>query len=92
KDDAEVRQFVAALLDIDTEGLEPEEVVEAIRDRFFAVEDEEDRMDLFDEVAQEIEAADVNKEEYEYAPIGWRRTSNRYTLTQRAVDLYEGER
>jgi hypothetical protein len=92
KDDAEVRQFVAALLDIDMEGMEPEEFLEAIRNRFFAVEDEEDRMDLFDEVAQEIEAADVDKGEYEYAPIGWRRTSNRYTLTQRAVDLYEGER
>ncbi|WP_161569937.1 ThiF family adenylyltransferase [Salinigranum halophilum] len=91
-DDAEVRQFVAALLDIDTEDLEPEEVVEAIRDRFFAVEDEEERMDLFDEVAQEIEAADVEKDDYDYAPIGWRRSSNRYTLTQRAVDLYEGER
>jgi hypothetical protein len=92
EDDAEVRQFVAALLDIATEDIEPEDVVEAIRGRFFAVEDEEDRMGLFDEVAQEIEAADVDKEEYEYAPIGWRRTSNRYTLTQRAVNLYEGER
>lgn len=60
-DDAEVWRFVAALLDIDREGLEPEEVVEAIRDRFFAVKDEEKRMDLFDEVAQEIEATDVDK-------------------------------
>ncbi|MFA9516583.1 ThiF family adenylyltransferase [Halopenitus sp. H-Gu1] len=92
EDDAEVRQFVAALLDIDTTDLEPEEVVEAIRDQLFAVGDEEDRMDLFDEIAQEIEAADVEKDDHDYAPIGWRRTSNRYTLTQRAVDLYEGER
>lgn len=44
----------------------------------------------FDEVAQEIEAEDVDKAEYEYAPIGWRRSSNRYTLTPEAVDLYEG--
>ena len=51
-----------------------------------------ERMDLFDEIAQEIEAADVEKGDHDYAPIGWRRTSNRYTLTQRAVDLYEGER
>lgn len=91
-DNAEVRRFVAALLDINMDDLKPEEVVEAIRDRFFAVEDEEERMDLFDEAAQEIEAAEVDKEEYEYAPIGWRRSSNRYTLTRRAVNLYEGER
>ena len=60
-DDAEVRRFVAALLDIDTEGLEPEEVVEAIRDRFFAVKDEEEQMELFDKVGQEIEAPDIDK-------------------------------
>lgn len=49
-DDAEVRRFVAALLDINMEGLEPEKVIEAIRNRCFAVKDEEERMDLFDEV------------------------------------------
>jgi len=91
-DDAEVRRFVAALLDIDVGDLETEEIVEAIRARFFAVEDEDERMELFDEITQEIEAADVDKEEYEYAPIGWRRSSNRYTLTKQAVNLYEGER
>lgn len=88
-DDAEVRQFVAALLDIDIEDLEPAEAVAAIRDRFADVEDAEDRMDLFDDVAQEIEEADVDKDEYEYAPIGWRQSSNRYTLTRQAVELYE---
>lgn len=91
-DDA-VRRFVAALLDIETEDHDAEEVVQAIRDRFFDIEDEEERMDLFDAVAQELEAEDVDTEAYEYAPIGWRRTSNRYTLTQQAVNLYErGER
>jgi len=90
EDGEEVRRFVAALLEIETEDLEVEEEVTAIRDRFFSIKHEEERMDLFDEVAQEIEAADVDKEEYEYAPIGWRRSSNRYTLTRKAVELYEG--
>lgn len=89
-DGAEVRRFVAALLDIETEERDAEEVVEAIRDRFADIEEAEERMDLFDEVAQEIEAEDVDTAEYEYAPIGWRRSSNRYTLTRAAVDLYEG--
>lgn len=89
-DDVNVRRFVAALLEIETTDLEPDEVVDAIRDRFFEIEDEEERMDLFDDVAQAIEAEDVDKEEYDYAPIGWRRTSNRYTLTPQAVRLYEG--
>lgn len=88
-DDVEVRRFVAALLEIDTTDSEQAEVLDAIRDRFFEVEDEEERMDLFDEVAQAIEAEDVDKEEYDYAPIGWRQSSNRYTLTRLAVDLYE---
>lgn len=90
EDDDDVRRFVAALLEIDTEVMEPEEVVDAIRYRFFDIEADEERMDLFDEVAQAMEAEDVEKDEYDYAPIGWRRTSNRYTLTRQAVDLYEG--
>jgi len=88
-DDAEVRRFVAALLDIETKHLDTDEVVKAIRDRFFDIEDALERMELFDEVAQEIEAQDVDTEEYEYAPIGWRRSSNRYTLSRQAVNLYE---
>lgn len=89
-EDEEVRRFVAAVLEIEAEKLDDDEVLEAIRDQFFDVQDEEERMDLFDEVAQEIETEGVDKEEYEYAPIGWRRTSNRYTLTPQASDLFEG--
>ena len=51
-------------------------------------EDAEVRVGLFDEVAQGIEVANVEKDDHNYAPIGWRRSSNRYTLTWRAVDLY----
>ncbi|MBP2252572.1 hypothetical protein J2754_002918 [Halarchaeum solikamskense] len=90
REDEDAREFVVDLLEIETEDLDGDEVLEAIKARFDLDEDE-DRMDLFDEVAQEIEASDIEKGDHEYAPIGWRQASNRYTITQRAVNLYRGD-